>query len=234
MALFKDTKLIVFDMAGTTVNEGGIVYQVLKNTLNKFKIPFTTEEFNKFHGINKKEVLNHFIRKQNSENNRLESNTNFEETVYLSFKETLKHEYFVSDKISPMPGAIDLFRKLRQHNIKVGLDTGYPREIADKILEKVGFKNEIDASVTSDEVSNGRPDPYMIHALMNKVRVNDVKSVIKVGDTIADIIEGKNAYTKAQIGVLSGAEDFATLSTVRPTIIVNSIQDLQNQNYYSN
>ena len=31
-------KMIVFDMAGTTVNENGIIYQTLYNVMKKFKL----------------------------------------------------------------------------------------------------------------------------------------------------------------------------------------------------
>lgn len=46
-------RLVVFDMAGTTVNEGSIVYSVLKASLTSRSIPFTEAEFDIWHGANK-------------------------------------------------------------------------------------------------------------------------------------------------------------------------------------
>ena len=221
--------MVVFDMAGTTVNESGIVYKILKNTLKKFNLEFTDEEFNNFHGINKSEVLKHFVDK-NLKNSKIKDIDINE--VIKTFNEDLQNEYFNSNKISPMNGAILLFRKLRENNIKVCLDTGYPRIIADKIIEKVGFDKEIDGSVTSDEVANGRPYPYMIQNLMKKFNIESSNYVIKVGDTIADIKEGKNANTRFQVGVLTGADSIQTLKKETPSLIVNSVKDLTHDMYF--
>ena len=50
-------QLVVFDMAGTTVDEGGVVYVTLQNVLRGYGISFTEAEFNVFHGANKREVI---------------------------------------------------------------------------------------------------------------------------------------------------------------------------------
>jgi len=50
-------KLVVFDMAGTVVDEGGVVYVTLKKALRDGGLSFTEEQFDKFHGANKKEAI---------------------------------------------------------------------------------------------------------------------------------------------------------------------------------
>ena len=209
--------MFVFDMAGTTVNEGGTVYKTLKNTLDKYNVPFTNEEFDHFHGISKSAVLEHFIKKSN-----LELNTTL---VVADFYKMLQEAYDNAD-LKPMDGSIELFKKLREKNILVCLDTGYGRNLADKIIERIGFREHIDGSCTSDEVAKGRPYPYMINNLVEKFNLESAQQVVKVGDTVADVKEGKNAQTKYTISVLTGADSRETLEKENPDYIFNDLNGL--------
>ena len=59
--------------------------------------------------------------------------------------------------------------------------------------------------VTPDDVGGmGRPYPYMIFKNMELLKLGDVRKVIKVGDTISDIKEGKNAGVRS-LGVVVGS-----------------------------
>ena len=69
----------------------------------------------------------------------------------------------------------------------------------------------IDDFISSEDVKMGRPAPYMIHRLMERHHIMNVKYVAKVGDTRDDILEGKNAGCGINIGVLSGAGKAADL-----------------------
>tara|TARA_Y100000590_G_C15685595_1_gene1001497 strand:- start:256 stop:897 length:642 start_codon:yes stop_codon:yes gene_type:complete len=211
--------MVIFDMAGTTINEGGLVYKTLKDTLWRHNIFYTEEEFDKFHGVSKKQVLKHFIEKTDSDVNI--------DTAYRWFEDNLIKNYSSSNSIKVMDGTFTLFNKLREDDIKICLNTGYPRNIAEHILDNVGIEIgvHIDDLITSSEVPIGRPAPYMINHLMKKYGVSP-SYVAKVGDTVADIREGQNAHVKYQIGVLSGADDRETLEKANPHLIVNSVKDL--------
>ena len=227
MGIFKHIKMVVFDMAGTTINEGGIVYKTLKDTLRQHNLSFTEQEFNQFHGVNKRDVLNHFIRRERRGVDKIcETHEN---KIYNNFDASLKNNYFKTNAINVMDGAIPLFIKLRENNIKVCLNTGYSREMAENILEHVDIKldRDIDDLIASSEVTSGRPAPYMLQKLMEKHNILP-NETIKVGDTIVDISEGKNANTKYQISVLSGADSKETLEKGNPHLIVDSVKDLIN------
>ena len=61
---------------------------------------------------------------------------------------------------------------------------------------------------------------------MSRNNVNIPEEVIKIGDTIADIKEGKNAGCKT-VGVLSGADSKEQLLKGKPDIIINNVMDLR-------
>ena len=114
-------------------------------------------------------------------------------------------EYFNGNNIKLFPNTIPLFNDLRMNNIKIGLNTGYPKCLQEKIIDGLKLHNHIDVYTSSSEFKHGRPYPYMIYDLMEKSGVGNFNEVIKVGDTKNDILEGINAGCGKSIGVLTGA-----------------------------
>ena len=222
--IFSGAKMVVFDVAGTIINEKGIVYKTLQNTLEKYKIPYTNEEFDKCHGISKSTVLEKFLQKSDVEV-KLEDLVN-------DFYRQLQLNYDDCDNIELFDGVVELFQKLKSKNIYVCLDTGYSEDMTKKIFEKLDLEQYIDGYVTSDMVSIGRPFPYMIYRLMEEFKIDSPDYVVKVGDTISDILEGINAGVKYTVGVLSGADSEIKLKRINPDLIVDSVKDLINDKYY--
>ena len=149
------------------------------------------------------------------------------QSIYSSFLSGINAAYFSpSSPIRAMPGAIDLFANAKQAGIHVALNTGYPRAIADRIIDHVGFRSLIDASVVAEEAGAGRPCPYMIFDLMKKLKVMSVDQVAKVGDTANDMQEGRNAGVGKIIGVMSGADGEKTLAEAGATDIIKSVADI--------
>ncbi len=74
------------------------------------------------------------------------------------------------------------------------------------LLGRLGWDGcVIDASVTSDEVPQGRPHPDLILEAMKRTGVEDVASVMKVGDTPSDLLEGTAAGCGMVVGVVPAA-----------------------------
>ena len=84
----------------------------------------------------------------------------------------------------------------------------------------------IDYVISSDEVPEGRPHPYMIQSIMSALGVADVASVAKVGDTEVDIEEARNAGCGAVISVTTGAYTREQLANFKPDHIIDSLHEL--------
>jgi len=61
---------------------------------------------------------------------------------------------------------------------------------------------------------------------MNRNNISDINNVIKIGDSVMDIKEGKNAGCKT-VGVLSGADSRGILVEEDPDFIVSNIIDIK-------
>lgn len=97
-----------------------------------------------------------------------------------------------------------MFKQLRSQGIKVGLTTGFAREIVDIILEAMGWdKDTVDVVVAGDEVVAGRPEPLLIQKAMAEVGIIEPSEVISSGDTEADVVSAQRAEVTS-VGVLTG------------------------------
>lgn len=220
MSILRNIKMFVFDMAGTTVNEKGLVYKTFLSTFKEFGIKIPPEDFVRFYGMEKSQVISDVVDMIPTvpEENK--------EKIYNKFKVNLREAYSDENNISPMRGSYKLFDMLREKNIKVCLNTGFDREMAEMVVEKMKFKNRIDDFVSSSEVSKGRPFPFMINELMKRHGIQDPRQIIKVGDTTLDILEGKNSGTLYQMAVLTGEESTESLLRNSPTHVFDNLENL--------
>lgn len=213
-------KLAVFDMAGTTVEEGGSVYRTLRESVENQGFSVDDEKLSQIAGMNKYEAISYLLPAPVADDRTLT------DKIFADFKQRLDKIYQHDPSVTEKPGITELFGKLRNIGIRVALNTGYARAQADILIDRLQWKEHIDDSITSDEVAHGRPYPDMIYALMNRAGVEHSAKVIKVGDTVNDVREGRQAECGLVVAVLGGAHDKATLKNEVPDLILEKTSDL--------
>lgn len=222
---YQNVKMLVFDMAGTTINEKGIVYNTLYDTMKDYGLNVERYEMHMWHGANKYEVLNHYLGEKYKGDDKI--STDIRGQLYTNFDNNLKERYFSSFDMKFIDDKMpDLFNSLREKDIKIALNTGYSKEIQTSIIEKLHMNECIDDYISSEEVQRGRPYPYMIHKLMERHNIENPNSVMKFGDTQKDVLEGINAHCIASIGVLSGADNEKQLQEANADHILNSVMEI--------
>ena len=222
MFRLKSTKMLICDMAGTTIQEKGIVYNSLFNTIKLIKPDLLRSDISRFAGYNKNEVIKYYIDQQ-----KMNSPDVVLRNLKSEFNYYLKKEYINNDSVKLMDKNMpSFFNLLREYDIKICLNTGYNKDIQNLLIDKLGLLDCIDDYISSEEVDRGRPYPYMIERLMTRNNIDDPQEVIKIGDTIIDIKEGKNAGCKT-VGVLSGSGSKEELKKGNPDFIINNIMDLR-------
>jgi phosphonatase-like hydrolase len=136
--------------------------------------------------------------------------------------------YEYSPDVRALPDAEDVLLLLKEKGIRIALNTGFTRVIADTILSRLQWKEKglVDDYIASDEVEEGRPRPYMIQALMKRAGIEDPKEVIKIGDTEVDVNEGINAGCSMVVAVTTGAFTRDQLEPHAPDYIINRLSEL--------
>lgn len=215
--------LVVFDIAGTTVRDNDKVGEAFQSTLAKFGYDIPLATINTYMGYEKNEAIQAILRVYGGSEQVVDpAEVN---AIHRSFVGRMVRYYEIADDIEPLPHVEETFAHLHDRGVKIALNTGFSRNIADVIIDKLGWfeRGLVDFMVASDEVPHGRPHPDMIHKLMGKAGVDDVARVAKVGDTEVDINEGKNAGCRYVIGVTTGAYAREALEPYGPTHILDDI-----------
>jgi len=100
----------------------------------------------------------------------------------------------IDDHAEPVPGLLDAVAELRRRGMKIGGTTGYFREAAVRAAAAAARRGYTpDATLCPEDVRAGRPAPWMVYRLMELLDVYPPAAVLKVGDTVPDIQEGRNA-----------------------------------------
>lgn len=217
-------KMVVFDMAGTTVNENNIVYKTLRNAINTvggYELTLTA-------------VLAHAAGKEKLQaiktvlKNSLDvDDDELAQRMFTLFLKDLEHAYEV-EEIYSNANAEELFAILKERGILRVLNTGYDRKTAEALLEKLNWKvgKDVDALITASDVPRNRPYPDMIHLAMQKFEITDPGFVVKIGDSIIDIQEGQQASCALSIGITTGAHDAAQLRSANPDYVIDDLLEI--------
>ena len=220
-------ELVVFDLAGTTVHDGDAVNACFRATLAAWGIETEPAEVNTVMGLPKPEAIRILL----DQFGRLCGMTPSAEAInaiHEDFTIRMRRYYADDPAVCEVPGAAAAFAALRRGGIKVALNTGFSRPIAEVLLARLGWASPavIDADVTSDEVPRGRPHPDMILQLMTRLSIADAGRVAKVGDTRADLEEGCNAGCGVVIGVTTGTFSREQLQACPHSHIVGSVAEV--------
>jgi len=214
-----ELELVVFDLAGTTVEDRGEVPAAFTAALAGHGIAVTREQIKNVRGASKRQALRHFIP-AGPEQARLA------EEAYASFRAHLAQRY-TAEGVRAIPGAAPAFRWLRERGVRVALNTGFDRGTTRILLGALGWTHGIvDAVVCGDDVPQGRPAPYLIFRAMETTGASSVHKVANVGDTALDLQAGHNAGVRWNIGVLSGAHGRQTLESVPHTHLLPSVAEV--------
>ncbi len=93
-----------------------------------------------------------------------------------------------------IPGCLEAVADFRARGLKIGSTTGYTTAMMQLLLDEARRRGYTpDATVCADDVPYGRPEPWMCLENAKRLRVFPMHAIVKVGDTLPDILEGRNA-----------------------------------------
>lgn len=214
-------KLVVFDIAGTIIEDRGEVVAAFASALRRNGIVYDENELKEWKGASKRDVIRHFVKRQGTP---LPASTELVEQTYQSFRAELEHLY--RSCVQPISGADSTFAWCRARDIRLATTTGFYQEISDLILNLTGWHDLFAANVSSSDVKRGRPAPYMIFRAMEATGIDDVRRVVNIGDTPLDLQAGSNAGVRGVIGVLTGLHCEERLKREPHTHLLPSVAEL--------
>lgn len=217
-------ELVVFDIAGTTIRDEDYVASSFVEAFSQNGIFLTTAETTPLMGYGKREAIALMLERKG-----IFPTDQKVGTLYKAFSGNMTEFYARSPKVEQLPHTEEIFNYLKSRKIAVTLNSGFSRVVVDAIMERSGWlrKGLVDHVIASDEVTAGRPHPYMIKKLMHLSGVSDAAHVMKVGDTVVDIQEGRNAGCGMVVSVTTGAECSDVLKLHHPDCMISSLEELK-------
>lgn len=226
-------KAVIFDWAGTTIDYGCFSpLGAFIHTFSEFGLDLSINEARGPMGMLKIDHIRALltiprIKKQFIAQYKRESNEDDVKKLYEVFEKSIFDT--LADYATLNPFVLDSIKFLRQNDIKIGTTTGYTKEMMDIILpiaKKNGY--EPDCCIASDELGYGRPYPYMIYENARRLNVYPQKHIVKIGDTVLDMQEGKNAGCK-NIGLVLGSSILGLSKDEVENLPKETLENLKNK-----
>jgi phosphoglycolate phosphatase len=211
-------ELVVFDLAGTTVVDDGIVEGAFALAWDRVMATTEGRETALQHvrdtmGQSKIDVFRALVDEATAQ----ELNLEFEQAY---------RELIDAGKCEAIPGAEDTIRGLREHGLKIAFTTGFAPTTAEAILTALGWTELADVVLSPEDAGRGRPAPDLPLTALLRTRTSSVASMVVVGDTESDAASGRAAGAGLVVGVLTGSRDEATLKGGGADLVLASVADL--------
>lgn len=204
-------KAFLFDLDGVLVDTAHYHFLAWKKVCDELNIEFTEQDNEKLKGIDRRNSLRLLLKLGNKEL----SEDVFEQwlveknTIYLSMIESLNRDDLFD-------GVIQLFDKLKQKDIKIGLGSASKNALL--ILKKLEIEEYFDSIVDGNMTTLSKPDPQVF--LLNADRLSlNVEDCAVLEDSEAGIDAAITANMKA-IGIGSDP------SLNHADIVYTTIKDL--------
>jgi len=214
---------VIFDWAGTTVDHGSLApVRVLVQVFSSSGVPLSDQQARRDMGLlkrdhierilNSPEVAAQWALRHGHPPSCDDLDRLFAEFIPLQMECLARYSRLI-------PSTEELAARLRRLGLKIGTTTGYTRPMLDLLLQCARAQGySPDASLCPDDVGGGRPKPWMCYRLGMEFKLSASASCVKIGDTPADVAEGRNAgmwtiavaATGNEIGL--SEEQFAALS----------------------
>jgi phosphonoacetaldehyde hydrolase len=206
----KKIKFVILDWAGTTVDFGSMApVAAFRAAFGSVGLAPTDAQIRKYMGLPKMDHVRRilFDEMMADEFRRAHGRAPSEgdvKGIYARFEPALFD--VLKDCAEPLPGVVGTAARLRDAGVKIGSTTGYTRAMMEVLLPAARANGyEPDCLVCPDDVGGvGRPYPYMVWENHRELGADAIGSVVKIGDTAADIAEGKNAGC-ISVGVVYGS-----------------------------
>ncbi len=214
---------ILFDLIGTTIKDSSsgtsLIIDAFQQSFYNNGHEINYEQLNQQRGKRKREAIQNILQNAGL-------SEKLTDKIYVDFMDLLHQSVHA---FSAIEEAAEVFNYAKEKNIKIGLGSGLPIDFMRSILQEVGWIwDDFDYIGSSDELPEGRPHPAMILDAMEKLNLTVPSKILKIGDTVVDVQEGKNAGVLTAM-VLTGTQGRQDLGNLMPDYIFDSVRDVMKE-----
>lgn len=207
---------IIFDWDGTLANTKKVITDSFKKALEKVNSYPSNKLIERYIGIGSSKTLKEILNKEQ---------IIYDEKLIESLVEIkVKYSIRFSKDIKLMKGSKKLLEILKP-KIKIGLASMNKRKFIENLLVQFNLSDFFNAIVTSDDISEAKPNPEIFLKCAKDLDVDPYRCVV-LEDSIFGVRAAKYAGM-ACIAVLTGAYNQNEIFAESPDLIVDSLIDRQ-------
>jgi len=198
-------KAVIFDMDGVIVDSSHIHIEAEKQTMLKYGIRISCKELQKYTGMTAKFMFTDLIKKY-------KLNTTFEKI--FNEKEKILFR-LLEEGTRPTKGVVELIKKLKEENIKLGIASSAHKRLIRYVLEELKITHRFDSIVSSEDITHSKPNPEIFLKSANELSVSPTDCLV-IEDAELGVEAAKNAGMKC-VGYRnpnSGNQDLSKADTV--------------------
>jgi 2-aminoethylphosphonate-pyruvate transaminase len=210
-------RAVLFDVIGTTVleNDSELINSCFEAAFSGSAVAVSKTEIHGVRGMDKLEAIKKILATTGSPP-ELASKILDDFKLKVAAEISNFHEH---------PGLDEVMAFLKSRDIVVGVGSGLPFSLFEMIYKNLNWqRHRFGYAEVFEKFKVGRPDPAMIVEMCQRTNVS-ASQLLKVGDTVSDIIEGKNAGAQTAV-VLIGTQAKEKLMACNPDYLLESLEDI--------
>jgi beta-phosphoglucomutase family hydrolase len=200
---------VLWDLDGVIADTARYHYQAWQDTFRDRGVSFTWEDFMKLFGRRHDAII------------RFAFGDNLPPDEFDAITEAKQNNYRrrVAENIIPMPGAINLLKSLKKHEIKSAIASSAVRENITVIIKGLGIEGYFQEIAWGTEVKEGKPSPQIFLRAARKLGVRPADCAV-----IEDAIAGVNAAKRAGMICVAVTNSHPKNSLKDADLIVDSLE----------
>ncbi len=206
---------VIFDFDGTLMDTKRLVSQSFIHVFQKYypELTLGDDELDSFFGPSLHESFSKYTKDEKQIERMIKDYREFNETMH-------------DQMVRPFPGVTDTLKYLKKHGYKLAVFSAKKNDILIHGLEFGHIYEYFDLVVGGDDITKQKPDPEGLNIIIEKL---DAKNALYVGDSVNDIICGKNAKIKTcGIAYKTDQARMLDLSDAEPDGLVDRMYKLVN------
>ena len=124
-------------------------------------------------------------------------------------KEELYREVLRTNGLTPLPGAIELFKMLKEAGIPMAVGTSTPRANVDCVMKLIGAEGFFDCIISAEDVDHGKPDPEVF-----------LKGAVGLGIDPSDAVVFEDAVYGIQAALAGGMKAVALTTSHQLSLLI--------------
>ena len=142
------SRAVLWDLDGVLVDTTAFHFQAWREFMGELGRPLSEQDFRRTFGLRNDAILKELL-----------GDIAPAEVERLSRRKEELFRERAKGRITPVPGAVELARRLERRGTRMGLVSSTPRENIELIVGELGLEGFFQAIVAAEDTERGKPDP---------------------------------------------------------------------------